>query len=197
MSDARPPDKNLLDVAQIFQTYVTFGGDVDKTAAATGISREAVRQLVAAEKWKDKISEWMELREGDPRDLQIQINRAVNYVQAHRLRAVIDRVIAHIATLDEEKLTELLTKTTKDGSEFVTRPITDLVKAAEACQAMSARALGDTAAERPDDPGSKGSSVALQVMRAMNAADASGLSSVEVVRKELAPIPADVKQLKG
>jgi hypothetical protein len=68
-----------------------------------------------------------------------------------------------------------------------------LVKAAEACQQMSARALGDTVAERPDDPGQKGSSIALQVMKAMNAADSSGLSSVELVRKQLNPPPADVQ----
>lgn len=185
--------KDGLNVAQIFQTYLTFGGDVDRTAAATGVSRADVRALAIDEKWADRVAELNELRDGDPRDVQIQINRAVNYVQAHRLRSIVDTMIAHISKLQPEELAGLFTKTTKDGAEFTARPLTDLVKAAEACQQMSARALGDTVAERPEDPGRAGSSIALQVMKAMNAADASGLSSVELVRKQLTAPPSDIQ----
>ena len=84
----------------------------------------------------------------------------------------------------------LLTKRGKDSSEFSARPLTDLVKAAETCQLMTQRALGDTAVERPERNGDKGSDVALRVMKAMEAADAAGLNSIEIVRNELGTRPS-------
>lgn len=185
-----PLNKNTLDVAQIFQTFITFCGDVDKTAVALNLDRETIAQLAHAENWTQKVGEWSALREGDPRDLQIQINRAVNYVQAHRARALLDKVIGFLSEGDAAALVDRLTINTKNGPEFKTRALTDLVKAMEACQLMTTRALGDTVDERPEDSnGNKGSSVALLVMNAMNAADEHGLDSVQVVKKQLAGPP--------
>lgn len=188
-----PPDlnKNVLDVSQIFQTYIAFGGDVERTAVALDMDRQDILNLAKVENWAAKVEEWTKLREGDPRDVQIQINRAVNYVQAHRLRGVIDSVVSHLAKLSPEQLISKLTESTEKTSKFSARPLADLVKAAEACQQMTARALGDTAGERPESSaGTKGSNIALQVLNAMNAADALGLNSVDVVREQLAPPPA-------
>jgi hypothetical protein len=180
-------NKNVLDVAQIFQTYIAFGGDVDKTSVALDLPAEDIRQLASAENWARKIDDWTKLREGDPRDVQIQINRAVNYVQAHRARALLDKVISHLSEGDAERLVDRLTVNTKNGPEFKTRALTDLVKAMESCQLMTQRALGDTVGERPEENGNvKGSNVALLVMNAMNAADETGLDSVAVVKKQLA-----------
>jgi hypothetical protein len=181
------PEKNTLDVAQIFQTFIAFGGDVTRTAVATSIDRKVVEQLAKSENWADKIREWMTLREGDPRDTQIQINRAVNYVQAHRLRSVLDMMVTHLSKMTPDQLETLLTKTSKSASEFSARPLADITKAVESCQLMTQRALGDTLGERPISEGKEGGSdIALQVLKAMNAADALGLDSVAVVRKELA-----------
>ena len=183
-------NKNLLDVSQIFQTYIAFAGDAERTAVALNMHVSEIRQLANAENWQAKVSEWTKLREGDPRDVQIQINRAVNYVQAHRLRSVIDKVVSHLSEMDAAGIVDTLTKNSAHGSEFSARPLTDLVKAAEACQAMTARALGDTIGERPEaDPNAKGSSIALQVMAAMSAADKVGLDSVEIVKEQLAQPP--------
>ncbi|HYG24464.1 MAG TPA: hypothetical protein VEH04_16925 [Verrucomicrobiae bacterium] len=180
-------NKNALDVAQIFQTYVAFNGDAGKTALTLDIDVETVRDLASAEHWTDKVREWNKLREGDPRNTQIQINRAVNYVQAHRARALLDKVIQHLSQGDAEDLVDRLTVNTKFGPEFKTRALTDLVKAMEACQLMTQRALGDTAEERPtSQEDGKGSNVALLVMNAMNAAESSGLDSVALVRQQLA-----------
>jgi hypothetical protein len=179
-------DKNLLDVSQIFQTFLAFSGDVGKTSVALNIDVDTIQNLAASENWAAKISEWTKLREGDPRDVQVQVNRAVNYVQAHRMRSVIDKIISHLSGKSAEEVIDMLTTQGKHGSSFSSRPLTDLVKAAEACQLMTQRALGDTVAERPETPTEgKGSRVALLVMNAMNAADNMGLDSVAVVRKEL------------
>jgi hypothetical protein len=182
-------DKNALDVSQIFQTYMAFGGDVDKTAVACNEDPETIAALANSENWKAKIAQLSKLTDGNSNELQVQINRAVNYVQAHRIRSIIDKVIGQLTEKDGKELIDLCTKVGKNGeAEFSARPLADLVKAAEACQAMTQRALGDTAAERPEENGksAKGSSISLQVMAAMNAADAAGMNSVEVVRKELA-----------
>jgi len=186
-------NKNVLDVAQIFQTYIVFGGDIERTAYAMRLDNQIIRDLANAEHWRDKIAQWNELKEGDLRDVRFEINRGLNYVQAQRLRSILDKVISHLYTMDGAEIVRFLTKQGKDSSEFSARPLTDLVKAAETCQIMTQRALGDTAAERPEVKCSKGSDVALRVMKAMEAADSAGLDSVEIIRSELRgrPSPAD------
>jgi len=183
-------NKNVLDVAQIFQTYIVLGGDIERTAFAMNLDKETIRDLANAEHWQDKIADWNELRQGDPHELRIEINRALHYVQAHRLRSILDKLISRLSAMSEEELMSLLTKRGKDSSEFSARPLTDLVKAAETCQLMTQRALGDTAVERPERNGDKGSDVALRVMKAMEAADAAGLNSIEIVRNELGTRPS-------
>lgn len=182
-------DKNGLDVSKIFQTYLVFGGDVDRTAVALNEDAEIISELALQENWKAKLGQLSKITDGDSKELQVQINRAVNYVQAHRIRSIVDKVVSHLSTKSAEELVDLFTKVGRNGeSEFSSRPLADLVKAAETCQAMTQRALGDTAAERPAEESSKnskGSNISLQVMAAMNAADAAGMNSVELVRKEL------------
>jgi hypothetical protein len=186
-------NKNTLDVSQIFLTYLTFGGDVDRTSIAVNLDREIVMNLAKAENWPAKLDQLTKLNDGaDSKVLQVQINRAINYVQAHRLRAIVDKVISHLSTKRAEDIVDLFTRVGKNGEpEFSARPLTDLVKAAESCQVMTQRALGDTASERPEDVGEgpKGAPIALQVMAAMNAADEVGLDSVALVRKEFAVPP--------
>lgn len=189
-------NKNLLDVSQVFQTYVAFAGDTAKTAVACQLDEVTVQNLEKIENWKAKIREWEKLREGDSRDVQIQINRGINFVQAARARSLLDKVIQFLSEGGAEDLVERLTVNTKHGPEFKTRALTDLVKAMEACQLMTQRALGDTAEERPASEDNRpGSSIALQVMNALNAAERdAGLDSVAVVRKSLAvtaPPPPD------
>ena len=184
------PNKNLLDVSQIFQTYLTFGGDVERTALAVGMQPVEVRTLAQSERWADKLSLWNEFQAGDKKELQIQINRAVNYVQAHRLRTIIDKVVTELSAKDGKGLIDLLTEVhsgEKSSSEkFSARALTDLVKGAETCQLMTQRALGDTNGASASDAPTDGSSIALSVMKAMAAADSLGVDSVTVVRKQLA-----------
>jgi hypothetical protein len=190
-------NKNLLDVSNIFQHYITFGGDVAKTAVALNLDPQDVRDLARVEKWSDKVEAWNQIRQGDSQDVQVQVNRAINFVQSHRMRSILDKIVSHLSTKDAEALVELLTTHGKNGSSFSARPLTDLVKGLEACQLMTQRALGDTAAERPDASKSvKGSSIALLVMNAMNAADSFGLDSAGVVKQQLTnPTHEEARQI--
>jgi hypothetical protein len=183
-------NKNALDVSQVFQTYITLGGDVERTAIVLNLDLITVKALATSENWEAKAAGWRKAGDGELKDTQIQFNRAVNYVQSHRLRSIVDAITTQLALKRPEELIDLLTKTSKNGSEFSARPLADLVKAAETCQAMTQRALGDTVAERPESDGDKpGSRMAILVMNAMNAADKLGLDSAAVVREQLAPPP--------
>jgi hypothetical protein len=180
-------DKNKLDVVQIFEAYVTFGGNAAKTAAACNVESTTVEALAKAEGWHATVERWNVLGISDVREVQVQINRAVNYVQASRLRSLLDKVIRHLGEGDADALVNRLTVETAHGAKFGTRPLTDLVKAAEAVQLMSQRALGDVPAETPEKDARKGSSIALGVMAALDAANSDlSLDSTEVVKKQLA-----------
>jgi hypothetical protein len=144
-------DKDAMDVAQVFQTFMTFCGDVARTAAATGLTAEQVTTLANSEHWDEKLQLWNTLKDGDSKELQIQINRAVTYVQAHRLRSILDRLVSHLTKKSDDDLVQLLTKqfhvhvsrgsknSTVDRTEFSTRPLTDLVRAAKECADMTAK----------------------------------------------------------
>lgn len=186
-------NKNELDVSSIFEHYLTFQGDVNRTAVALNLDPQDIRTLATEEKWGEKIERWNQVQQGSSQDFQIQMNRAVNFVQSHRMRSILDKLVSHLSTKSADEIVDLLTTNTTHGSNFSARALTDLVKGIEACQAMTQRALGDTAAERPDaTTGQKGSSIAMMVMQAMSAADVMGLDSVAVVKAQLnaPPTPA-------
>jgi len=179
--------KERVDVSQMFLTYLAFQGDADKTAMALNTDVAIVRDIARSENWETKVRKLATIREGESHDLQIQINRAINYVQSHRLRSIVDMALLHLTKDGAEAMVEKLTVKGREGqTEFKIKAITDLVKAAESVQLMTQRALGDTAGEREPQKERDGSTVALRVMDAMNAADVSGLDSVGVVRKEIA-----------
>jgi hypothetical protein len=181
-------DKNQLDVAQIFETFMTSGGDVDKTAAAMNLDRQSIRDLADAEGWNAKIAEWSQLREGDRREVQTRTRRTANYIRARRLLNVIDNLTSSLSEKTPKQLIKLLTKPARPkGKEFSTRPLTDLVKAAETCQTMMQKAVGDTAADGPDKPGSNSLSMALLVSRAMEHADQQDTHPAGAMDKQLNP----------
>jgi hypothetical protein len=164
------------------------GGDVDKTAAEMNLDRQSIRDLADAEGWNTKIAEWSQLEEGDRREVQSRTSRTANYIRARRLLNIIDNLTSSLSEKTPKQLIKLLTKPVRPkGKEFSTRPLTDLVKAAETCQTMMQKAVGDAAADGPDDPEAKATMSALAVIRAMNAAEEIERNSVDVVRKELNP----------
>ncbi len=190
MSGSQVPTKNALDVAKIFLTYTAFAGDEQKTAVTLDMPVEDVQGLAVQEHWKDKLAQINKFG-GDAKTVQVQINRAINFVQANRARALLDRVLTIMLAKahegDGSSLMEFLTTTGPKGSEFKTRALTDLVKALESAQQMTQRALGDTADERPPEASSEGgSSIALQVMAAMNASQDLGVSSIDLIKQQLA-----------
>ena len=172
------------DQVRVYEVWSSFSGDSHKTALMLGLSPEEVEALAVQHDWKARLHRWTIATEGT-KSAQLAINRAINLVQASRCRSIIDKVISFLSEGDAQALVERLTVTGKNGPEFKTRALTDLIKAAETAQRMTYLALGDSTGAS-QEPTGKGSSIALQVMAALNAADEVGLDSVAVVRKQLA-----------
>lgn len=191
-------DKNLIDVSQVFNLYLTFGGDAARTSVAANVPRETVVELARLEGWDAKVADLAVLKEASSGDVVVAMNRAVNFAQASRLRKLVDMVVSELITKSPEELVDALSTKRYDSetgkvvsSSFSARSLTDLVKAGEAAELMTQRALGDTVAERPEGSNDKkGSSIALMVQQAMSGAAMAGADPMPALRK-LTNKPAD------
>jgi hypothetical protein len=81
------------------------------------------------------------------------MNRAVNFVQAHRMRLFVSKAMDHLASLTGQEFDDMMFPVTVDKNgrqsrHFTTRPFADLATAMEKAQALSYSALNDTAPER-------------------------------------------------
>lgn len=149
-------DLPLIDREQAFLLYATFCGDLERTAHALGLTSVTLLKMVEDEKWNDKLKPILELKKGArPGDLERAINRALNYVQAHRLRLIVERAIRFFTGLSESEFKAHLCVMPPPGAKgdcptvkMSTRCIADLASALEKAHAMSYQALGDTAQER-------------------------------------------------
>ena len=134
----------------LFMLWQHFGGDDRRTAAAAGISVGIVSALAHDFQWKDLAQGRLGLKD---EKLEREVNRAQNYVQAQRIRRMIDVVVAELEA-DPKKLEAAMTVRDKDGSvSFSAKPLVELAKAAESAQTMSYRALGDKVATEADGAG--------------------------------------------
>jgi hypothetical protein len=149
----------VIDRESAFMLYASFAGDVEKTAHALGVSPVAVLSIVDEEKWLDKLRVIIELKKsGRPGDLERGINRALNFVMAHRYRLFLERVVSRLVRLTdcdlEHELFPEVERRGKDGAvlsierKMNTRALADLAAALEKCHAMTYAALNDSTSER-------------------------------------------------
>jgi hypothetical protein len=149
----------VIDRESAFMLYASFAGDVEKTAHALGVSPVAVLAIVDEDKWLDKLRVIIELKKsGRPGDLERGINRALNFVMAHRYRLFLERVVSRLVRLTdcdlEHELFPSVERLGKDGAvqsierKMNTRALADLAAALEKCHAMTYAALNDSTSER-------------------------------------------------
>lgn len=149
------------DRENAFQLYATFCGDVERTAHALGVQPVDVLRMADHGNWTEKLRAIFALKKSaKPGDLERGLNRAMNFVQAHRMRLFIGRMLKKFAMMDETALDNWLFSTVerREGkgadAEIIlerkvnTKPISDLAAAMEKCHQMSYAALNDTASER-------------------------------------------------
>lgn len=145
--------------------YASFSGDVDKAAIASKVPSDIIRALEHDFDWVSKLRK---LKSGaGVSDAEKTANRAVNYLQAQRLREVLEESLRLLE--DPEQLARALVKfkLASDGDvlgiEVSPKALLDLTKALESAQNMSYRALGDKLPTQADTVNEKDKGVASSV----------------------------------
>lgn len=166
-----------IDRENAFMLYAAMCGDLERTAHALNISPVEVLKMADDEKWNDKLKSILELKKSSrPGDIERAINRAMNFVQAHRMRLFLERVIVKLTGMNETELTEYLFTghSPKDGTPYLklsTRALADLMSALEKAHALSYQSLSDTAQDRSkrveSDDGKSGGELHAQIAEAM------------------------------
>lgn len=195
----------LIDRSQAFLVYASFCGDIERTAHALELTPVQVLRVVDEENWTARLKPILELKKsGKPGDLERAMNRALNFVQAHRMRLIVERAIKHFTGMDEQTFSEMMangTRFTKDGQpallKMSTRAIADLASALEKAHAMTYQALGDTSQERmranaPAQAGDSYADMHAQIAQAMAKAGQSTtpralLLDAQLAHAQLAP----------
>jgi hypothetical protein len=138
-------DLTRVDQARTWMVYAAFDGDEEKTSIAAKVPLAAVRSLAHDYNWPNKLRR---LKSGAGESAAERVaNRAVNYLQAQRMRDILERSMELLE--DEEGLVRALVqiKLTRegdiDGVVVSPKAVLELTKALEVVQNMSYRALGD------------------------------------------------------
>ena len=174
-----------VDPAEAFALFALHAGNVERVAVILDTDPAAIEAMAKRWKWSEKVVR----TQGDAEDssaAQREVNRGVNYLQAHRLRSMVDRVLVELAM--PGKLEDATTIVGMNGSHKRDyRVLRDVAEAARTAQDLTYRALGDSVdLARNDKAKGKAGDLSLGVLAAMDAADAApGTSSVDIVRKSL------------
>jgi len=143
-----------IDRENAFLLYATFCGDVVRTAHALNVPAQAVLAIADEEGWTGKLKPIIDLAKSQkPGDLDRAVNRALNFVQCHKMRCLLERVLRELTDKTDAELAEMTVENTvtKGGdvkTKLSTRGFADLTSALEKCHAMSYQALSDTAQDR-------------------------------------------------
>lgn len=186
-----------VDTEQLFQLFAIYCGDVKRTALASGVAEVRIEALATSQGWVEKLKLLIDLRtSARPGDSERGINRAINFVQAHRLRNVLQSVIQKLSLLSSRELEDLLLAVEVDRNgnttrKIVTRAFADLASALEKCHAMSYAALNDTVGERKersDTPSQERSAAELhlQITKAMEQVRLESLPQADNTKTQLA-----------
>lgn len=168
-------DSNQPEQMTIFLTFITFLGDSFKTAQALNMEPAEVDAMAQIHGWHQKVERLNELREkeGGAAALAREINRTVNYVQAVRLRNMLDRTVRHV-TKNTRRFRDFIRQHGKDASNISAKAPLDLVKAVQAVHQMTYAALGDSVSERleggPTGEGGGKDQMATDILNALSAA---------------------------
>jgi len=141
-----------IDRENAWLLFASFAGDIERTALALNVPAVAILRVADDEGWLARLKPIIDLKKsGRPGDIERALNRAVNYVQAHKFRIIVERTLQRITNMDVAEFEHyMLTKAGKEGREdcLTTRPLADLAAALEKAHAMSYQALEDTSSDR-------------------------------------------------
>jgi hypothetical protein len=143
------------DVEAAFQLYALNSGNVELTAHALRVTPSEINRVAVACEWQRKLQVIFDLaKSARPGDVERAMSRTINFVQAHRMRIVLDRLISRFYRMTEQELYDACCPETFDsdgksvGRRVNSRPFADLASAMEKVHAITYLALMDTATER-------------------------------------------------
>lgn len=138
-------NKNSTDISQVFLVFMALIGDVEKTAIALDLEPAYVAELAEKEQWNEKIARVSVMsKSGNEGDWERAQNRALNFVQCHRLRRIIDDQLLYLQELERDRV--MLSG--KANDKISARVFADLAAAMQKIHEMTYSALGDTVKER-------------------------------------------------
>jgi len=183
-----PPSVEIFDKENAFLLYSVFCGDAMRTAHALNVEPALVTKLAEENNWDRLLKPIIDLKQSSRAgDVERAINRAFNFVQAHRARVFLERVLKSLTGMTPNDLEAFLfpKRTQRDGNvtqTFSTRALADLASALEKCHAMTYLALNDTASDRKErgedgeGGGESASEIHIKLAEAMSKAGAKSKS---------------------
>jgi len=184
-----------VDRENAFLLYAAFTGDLERTAHALGVRALDVLRIADEDSWNDKLKGILELKKSSkPGDIERSINRAMNFVQAHRFRMFVEKVVSKLMALTPKEVDDyLFFHPDKNGviyPKLVTRALADLASAIEKAHALSYLALSDTAQDRAKrNEGAEGTIAAgemhVKIAEAMRKAGASNTPRAQLFDAQL------------
>lgn len=138
-------DISKVDQARAWMIYCGFSGDIEKTSISSKVPAAVIRSLEHDYNWPVKLARLK--RGAGESEAEKTANRAVSYLQAQRMREIIEKSLEMLE--NEEALVKALVrfKFAKEGEiesvEFTPKHVLDLAKALESVHSACYRALGD------------------------------------------------------
>lgn len=158
LNDIAPSDTPVdmrPDREQAFLLFAVFCGSVPETAHALNVPPAVIETMAVENGWYAKIKTIIDLQaSAKAGDVERAVNRAINYVDAHRMRAFLGRVLRKMHDLSPADLEsfifpqEMNKRDQRVYQTMTTRSLADLASAMEKCQQLTYAALNDTPAER-------------------------------------------------
>lgn len=193
--------KQRTDVTQAFLVFMAVIGSVERTAAALNVDPEFIAWLAEQEGWVAKIRRVSIMSKSEkPGDWERAQNRALCFVQAHRARLLMDRLITSLHNMEDDEFLAHFRTHSKDGREgYSARFFSDLMAALDKAHSMSYAALGDSVGERlereREDEEATAGQIHAALIAALNAPNVQKLGSQALVDEAAAAITAGSKVL--
>jgi hypothetical protein len=174
-----------LNPSSLYLLWLSLGGDPVLTAAVAHVRVEIIQSLEYDFQWKALAGGKLGVKDTK---IEQDVNRAQNFVQAQRLRRLVDAAINELEHPDQ--LRASLVEEGRDPSaaiKITAKPLVELAKAAEAIHNLSYRALGDTVARNADavsDETEKIKRLAIDIGRAATHAATLSASRTDQVVKD-------------
>jgi hypothetical protein len=142
---------DAIDEVRLFMIYALTGGDVKRTAIASGVDEHRVESLAHDFQWKKKLGGRVGLSTEKGQEEERALNRVASFVTAERLSRVFDRLIGELDS-DPEFAKAFCTQVDADTREvsFETKNLVDLAKGLQLCHDIRYRALQDKQAQAAD-----------------------------------------------